>query len=427
MSYELFNIDSSLLNLAQKVEQNIGEKFQEFEQTAEYNQIKVVKAMQDHKVSEAYFHGTTGYGYGDSGRDAIDSIYAQIFGAEDALVRTQFVSGTHALNVVLWSVLRPGDTLLAVTGKPYDTLEEAIGISGSGQGSLSDFGIKYREVPLLDSGRPDFQAVREAVRKDSIKAVYIQRSKGYGWRPSLSVDDIGELIRVVKDNDSGIICIVDNCYGEFVEKQEPGQVGADLAAGSLIKNPGGGLAPTGAYIAGRSELIRLASYRLTSPGIGKECGATLGVNRSILTGLFFAPHIVAQSLKGAEFCAGLLKELGFKVSPQPGQPRSDIIQAVELGSREALLAFCQGIQKGAAVDSHVLPQPWVMPGYNSEVIMAAGTFIQGASIEMSADAPVKSPYTVYIQGGLTYAHAKLSILMAVQELINRELLMNCSK
>ncbi len=427
MPYGLFNIDSSLLNLAQKVEQNIREKLREFEQTGEYNQIKVVKAMQDQKVSEAYFHGTTGYGYGDNGRDAIDSIYAQLFGTEDALVRTQFVSGTHALNVVLWSVLRPGDTLLAVTGKPYDTLEEAIGITGSEQGSLGDFGIKYREIPLQDNGRPDLQAVREAIRKDSIKAVYIQRSRGYGWRPSLSVDDIGELIRAVKDNDSAITCIVDNCYGEFVEKQEPGQVGADLLAGSLIKNPGGGLAPTGAYIAGRSELVRLASYRLTSPGIGKECGATLGVNRSILTGLFFAPHVVAQSLKGAEFGAGLLRELGFKVSPQPGQPRSDIIQAVELGSREALLAFCQGIQKGAAVDSHVLPQPWAMPGYNSEVIMAAGTFIQGASIEMSADAPIKPPYTAYIQGGLTYVHAKLSILMAVQELINRGLLMNCSK
>lgn len=422
MYQEGFNIDSRLLKLAQDVEITNKGIMDGFEQTEEYNQLKIIKAMQEHKLSEAHFHGTTGYGYGDIGREVIDSIYAQVMGAEDALVRVQFVSGTHALNVALWSVLRPGDTLLAVTGKPYDTLEEAIGITGGGHGALSDFGINYREISLLDDGSVDYDSLKKTLEREEIKAALIQRSKGYGWRPSLDIEGIKKLIGFIKGFNSKTICIVDNCYGEFVEMNEPAEAGADLIVGSLIKNPGGGLAPTGAYIAGAKELVELASYRLTSPGVGKECGATLGVNRNILMGLFFAPHVVSQSLKAAVFCAALMEKLGCKVSPKPEEKRTDIIQAVKFESSEPLIAFCQGIQKGAAVDSHVIPQPWDMPGYGSQVIMAAGTFIQGASIEMSADAPIRPPYIVYLQGGLTYTHAKLSILTAVQELINRKLL-----
>ena len=419
MSYKDFNICSELEQLAEKVEEKISKVFSRIDKISEKNQLKVIKAMQDNKLSEMHFNGSTGYGYGDIGREAIDSIYAQVFGTEDALVRTQFVSGTHALNVALWSVLRPGDIFISITGRPYDTLEEAIGLSGSNQGSLIDFGVKYQEVQLSEEGDINLTAVREAIIKNKPKMIYIQRSKGYAWRPSLNVEKIKEAIALAKSLDENIICIVDNCYGEFVEESEPSHVGADLVVGSLIKNPGGGLAPTGAYIAGKSELIRLASYRLTSPGIGKECGATMGNNKAILMGLFFAPHVVAQSLKGAVFCSVLLENLGYIVSPTYEELRTDIIQAIKFQDKNAVIAFCQGIQKGAAVDAHVVPQPWDMPGYGDQVIMAAGTFIQGASIEISADAPIRPPYVAYLQGGLTYTHAKLSVLTAVQELIKR--------
>jgi cystathionine beta-lyase family protein involved in aluminum resistance len=419
MSYIEFNISRELEQLAERIEEKLSKVFSQIDKISEKNQLKVIKAMQNNKISEMHFNGSSGYGYGDIGREAIDSIYAQVFGTEDALVRTQFVSGTHALNVALWSVLRPDDTFIAITGRPYDTLEEAIGLSGSNQGSLIEFGVKYQEVQLTEDGEINLAAVKEAIIKYKPKMIYIQRSKGYAWRPSLNVQKIKEAITLVKSLNENIICMVDNCYGEFVEEREPSHVGADLIVGSLIKNPGGGLAPTGAYIAGKSELIRLASYRLTAPGIGKECGATMGMNKAILMGLFFAPHVVAQSLKGAVFCSALLESLGYTVSPAYEELRTDIIQAINFGDRNAVIAFCQGIQKGAAIDSHVVPQPWDMPGYADPVIMAAGTFIQGASIEISADAPIRPPYIAYLQGGLTYTHAKLSVLTAVQELIER--------
>jgi len=421
MAENLFGIDLKLWNMAEKVEKRLRIKyFEGIEKTAEYNQLRVIQAMQDKRVSEACFYGTTGYGYDDLGRDIIDSIYAQVFNSEDAIVRGQFISGTHALNTALWSVLRPGDTLLSVTGKPYDTLEKAIGIKGNYGGSLAEFGVEFKQIDLLDEGGIDFTVLKETISKKKIKMVYIQRSKGYGWRPSLSVSDIKKLVECVKNLDKKIVCLVDNCYGEFVQKSEPSEVGADIVVGSLIKNPGGGIARTGAYIAGKKEYIELSASRLTAPGIGKECGATLGMNREIILGLFFAPHVVAESLKGAVFCSALLNELGFEVSPTTGEIRTDIIQAIKFNNKDALIAFCQGIQKGAAVDAHVTPQPWDMPGYSDQVIMAAGTFVQGASIEMSADAPIRPPYIAYLQGGLTYVHAKLSILKAVQELIENK-------
>ena len=422
MSYIEFNICNKLEQLAQIVEERISGVFSKIDKISENNQLKVIKAMQDNKLSEMHFNGSSGYGYGDIGREAIDSIYAQVFGTEDALVRTQFVSGTHALNIALWSVLRPGDTFISITGRPYDTLEEAIGLSGSNQGSLIEFGVKYQEVQLTDKGNINLTTVKETIIINKPKMIYIQRSKGYSWRPSLNIKKIKEAIALVKSIDENIICMVDNCYGEFVEESEPTHVGADLIVGSLIKNPGGGLAPTGAYIAGKSELIKLASYRLTAPGIGKECGATMGINKAIIMGLFFAPHVVAQSLKGAVFCSSLLENLGYIVSPTYEELRTDIIQAIKFEDKSAVISFCQGIQKGAAVDAHVVPQPWDMPGYGDQVIMAAGTFIQGASIEISADAPIRPPYVAYMQGGLTYTHAKLSVLTAVQELINRKIL-----
>ncbi|MGE5329573.1 MAG: aminotransferase class I/II-fold pyridoxal phosphate-dependent enzyme [Deltaproteobacteria bacterium] len=423
MSEKHFNIDLKLWNIAEEIEKELRNKnFNEIEKIAEYNQLKVIQAMQDNRVSEACFYGTTGYGYDDLGREVIDSIYSQVFDSEDALVRSQFISGTHALNTALWSALRPGDVLLSVTGKPYDTLEKAIGISGNYNGSLADFGVEFNQISLLEDGGIDYKTLKQTICKKKIKMVYIQRSKGYGWRPSLYVSDIKKLIEFVKALDKDIVCLIDNCYGEFVEKIEPTGVGAELVVGSLIKNPGGGIARTGAYIAGKKEYVELSASRLTAPGIGKECGATLGMNREIIMGLFFAPHIVAESLKGAVFCSELLSQLGFEVSPTAAEIRTDIIQAIKFNNKDALIAFCQGIQKGAAVDSHVTPQPWDMPGYSNQVIMAAGTFVQGASIEMSADAPIRSPYIAYLQGGLTYVHAKFSILKAVQELIERKII-----
>ena len=417
-------IETKLWELAEEVEKILRIKyFEEIEKKSEYNQLKVIKAMQNHKVSEACFHGTTGYGYDDLGRGVIDSIYAQVFGTEDSIVRGQFVSGTHALNTALWSTLRPGDTLLSATGKPYDTLEKAIGIKESIGGSLAEFGVGFKQISLLEDGGIDYKALKEVIIKQKIKMVYIQRSKGYGWRPSLSISDIKKLIEFVKELDKEIVCLVDNCYGEFVEESEPSQVGADLVVGSLIKNPGGGIARTGAYIAGKRKYVELSASRLTVPGVGRECGATLGMNREIIMGLFFAPHVVAESLKGAVFCSKLLEQLGFEVLPTAVESRTDIIQAIKFNNKDALIAFCQGIQKGSAVDAHVTPHPWDMPGYTDQVIMAAGTFVQGASIEMSADAPIRPPYIAYLQGGLTYVHAKFCILKAVQELIERKYLL----
>lgn len=421
MHKNYLGIDQRIWEIANKAEDRLKEcVFEKIEKTGESNQLKVIKAMQDNKVSEACFYGTSGYGYGDLGREVIDSIYAQVFGAEDSLVRTQFISGTHALNAALWSVLRPGDILLSVTGNPYDTLEKAIGIKGRIGGSLADFGIGFDKIELLDDGKINYEKIREKVTKKKIKMVYMQRSKGYEWRPSLNIGEIKKVVELVKSIDKDTVCLVDNCYGEFVEELEPTEVGAEIVVGSLIKNPGGGIARTGAYIAGKREYIGLSASRLTAPGIGKECGATLGMNREFIMGLFFAPHVVKESLKGAVLCAELLSFLGYEVSPTAEESRTDIIQAVKFNNKDALITFCQGIQKGAAIDSHVTPQPWDMPGYSDQVIMAAGTFVQGASIEMSADAPIRSPYIAYIQGGLTYTHAKLCILKAIQELVDKK-------
>jgi len=412
-----FEIDESISKTAQIVENECRDIFAKIDEIKEYNQLKVIKAMQQNKLSDSHFAGSTGYGYGDTGRDTLDRVYADIFKAEDAMVRLQIVSGTHALALCLYGNLRPGDELLSVTGKPYDTLDELIGIREGGQGSLKEYGITYRQVDLLPSGKVDFNGIKEALNKNT-KMVYIQRSRGYSLRPSLMVDDIEEIVNFVKNIKSDIIVFVDNCYGEFVEKREPIEAGADLIAGSLIKNPGGGLAPTGGYVAGRAAYVENAAYRLTSPGIGKEVGASLGNNRLFFQGLFFAPHVVAERLKGAVFTAAFMEKLGFDVSPSARDKRGDIIQTIKFNDPEKLVLFCQGIQKGSPVDSFVLPEPWDMPGYDSKVVMAAGGFIQGASIELSADAPIKEPYIAFMQGGLVYEHVKLGIMTAVQ-MMNR--------
>ncbi|MGE4284429.1 MAG: aminotransferase class I/II-fold pyridoxal phosphate-dependent enzyme [Clostridia bacterium] len=416
-----FNIDEKIYKLSQEVEEYISDKFIEIDAVSQYNQYKVLKAFQKHHISDTHFAETTGYGYDDLGREALDAVYADVFRAEDALVRHNIISGTHALSICLFGVLRPGDTLLAVTGNPYDTLEEVIGIRGENNGSLKEFGVNYQQVDLTLDGRVDLEAIKTAVNEKT-KMVLIQRSKGYDWRPSLTVREIGEIIRIIKNINPNTICMVDNCYGEFVEDIEPTEAGADLVAGSLIKNPGGGLAPTGGYIAGKKDCVKLAAYRLTSPGIGKKCGASLGMNRLMYQGLFMAPHIVSQSLKAAIFCAALFEKLGFDVCPSSNGIRTDIIQAVKFNNPDLVISFCQGIQKGAPIDSYVEPQPWDMPGYDSQVIMAAGAFIQGASIELSADAPIKPPYIAYMQGGLTWHHAKLGIMIAVQNMMNKGLI-----
>lgn len=418
-----FGVDKAVLELVDKAEERVKASFLRIDEICQINQLKVMKAFSDNKVSDTHFNSTTGYGYDDYGRDTLDKIYAQVFDCEDALVRHNFISGTHTISTALFGVLRPGDLLLAVTGKPYDTLEEVIGIAGQeGNGSLKDFGIRYSEISLLDNGEPDFDAIKKAVSKEKVKAVMIQRSKGYGWRPTYSPQKIGEIVRFVKELSSDTIVIVDNCYGEFVDVSEPTSYGADLIMGSLIKNPGGGLAKTGGYIAGRKDLIELCSYRLTSVGIGKECGASLGFNRDMYQGLFLAPHVVAQALKAAVLCASVFELLGYEAEPKSDEARYDIIQSIKFGKKEPLIAFCQGIQKGAPVDSFVLPEPWDMPGYSDQVIMAAGAFVQGASIEFSADAPIKEPYIAYMQGGLTYESARFGIIMSVQNMQNKELI-----
>lgn len=417
---ENFGISDEILNLVDKVEKNIAPQIECIEDIAQVNQLKIMKAFADNRVSDGHFASTSGYGYDDLGRDALDKIYAQIFGAEDALVRFSFVNGTHALSTMLFGVLRPGDLLVAVTGKPYDTLEEVIGIAGeTGNGSLKDFGVDYKQIELAD-GQPDYAEIEKTLKENNVKAVMIQRSKGYGWRPTYSAEQIGEIIKFVKDISPDTICIVDNCYGEFVDTLEPTDFGADLMAGSLIKNPGGGIAPSGGYIAGKEKYVELCAYRFTSVGIGKECGATLGNNKLMYQGLFLAPHIVSQAVKSALLCSAVFEELGFEVDPKPCENRYDIIQSIKFGTPEGLVAFCQGIQKGSPVDSFVTPMPWDMPGYQDQVIMAAGAFIQGSSIELSADGPLREPYIAYMQGGLTYESAKLGIMCAAQNVIENK-------
>ena len=412
--YEQLGISEKVLKFARETEAALKERFEEIDGVAEYNQLKVIKAMQEARVSDIHFAGTTGYGYNDLGRDTLEEVYARAFHGEDALVRPQLISGTHALTVALSGNLRPGDEILSPVGKPYDTLEEVIGIRDS-VGSLKEFGITYSQVDLLPDGGFDFEGIRKAINERT-KLVEIQRSKGYATRPTLSVARIGELIFFIKSIKPDVICMVDNCYGEFVETLEPTDVGADMIVGSLIKNPGGGLAPIGGYIVGRKDCIERAAYRLTAPGLGKEVGASLGVSQSLYQGLFLAPTVVAGALKGAVFAANLYEKLGFGVVPNGSESRHDIIQAITFGTPEGVIRFCEGIQAAAPVDSFVTPEPWAMPGYDSDVIMAAGAFIQGASIELSADAPIKPPYAVYFQGGLTWYHAKLGILMSLQKL-----------
>ena len=412
--YEQLGISEKVLKFARETEAALKERFEEIDGVAEYNQLKVIKAMQEARVSDIHFAGTTGYGYNDLGRDTLEEVYARAFHGEDALVRPQLISGTDALTVALSGNLRPGDEILSPVGKPYDTLEEVIGIRDS-VGSLKEFGITYSQVDLLPDGSFDFEGIRKAINERT-KLVEIQRSKGYATRPTLSVARIGELISFIKSIKPDVICMVDNCYGEFVETLEPTDVGADMIVGSLIKNPGGGLAPIGGYIVGRKDCIERAAYRLTAPGLGKEVGASLGVSQSLYQGLFLAPTVVAGALKGAVFAANLYEKLGFGVVPNGSESRHDIIQAITFGTPEGVIRFCEGIQAAAPVDSFVTPEPWAMPGYDSDVIMAAGAFIQGASIELSADAPIKPPYAVYFQGGLTWYHAKLGILMSLQKL-----------
>lgn len=418
--YESLGISPQVYEKGEKILSSLEKRFKEIDEIAEYNQLKVLKAMQECKVSEACLLGTTGYGYNDLGRDTLEEVYARIFGTEDALVRPQITCGTHALSLALFSNLRPGDELLSPVGKPYDTLEEVIGIRKS-KGSLAEYGISYRQVDLLEDGRFDYQGIENAINEKT-KMITIQRSKGYQTRPTFSVSQIGELISFVKKIKPDVICMVDNCYGEFVEKTEPSQVGADLVVGSLIKNPGGGLAPIGGYLAGTKEAIENAAYRLTSPGLGKEVGASLGILSSFYQGLFLAPTVTAGALKGAIFAANLFEQAGFKVVPNSTESRHDIIQAVTFGCAEGVIAFCEGIQKAAPVDSFVIPEPWDMPGYDSQVIMAAGAFVSGSSIELSADGPIKTPYTVYFQGGLTWNHAKFGILSAYQQVKNAGLM-----
>lgn len=412
--YRDMGISDKVYAFGADMEKQLAKRFKEIDETAEYNQLKVIKAMQDNKVSEACLLGTTGYGYNDIGRDTLEKVYADIFHAEDALVRPQITCGTHALALALMSNLRPGDELLSPVGKPYDTLEEVIGIRES-KGSLKEYGISYKQVDLLPDGGFDYENIKKAIHEKT-KLVTIQRSKGYQTRPTLSVARIGELIRFIKEIKPDVICMVDNCYGEFVERLEPTDVGADMAVGSLIKNPGGGLAPIGGYIVGKKEYVENAAYRLTSPGLGKEVGASLGVLGSLYQGLFLAPTVTASALKGAVFAANLYEKLGFKVIPNGTESRHDIIQAVEFQNEKAVIEFCKGIQAAAPVDSFVVPEPWAMPGYDSDVIMAAGAFVSGSSIELSADGPIKPPYAVYFQGGLTWQHAKFGILKTIQYL-----------
>lgn len=414
--YNQLGVSDKVLRFGQEVLAGLSDQFRHIDQVAEFNQAKVIAAMQKNRVNATHFNLSTGYGYDDEGRDNLERVYADCFGTEAALVRPQITCGTHALSLALGANLLPGDELLSPVGGPYDTLEEVIGIRPS-PCSLKEYGVSYRQVDLLPGGGFDYDGIRAAINEKT-KLITIQRSKGYATRPSYSVEEIGKLIAFCKECKPDVLCMVDNCYGEFVETQEPTNVGADMVVGSLIKNLGGGLAPTGGYVCGRKECIERCAYRLSAPGLGREVGANLGLLTSFYQGLFLAPTVVSSAVRGAVFAAGCYEKLGFRVVPGSGETRRDIIQAVELGSREAMVAFCKGIQSAAPVDSYVTPEPWAMPGYESEVIMAAGAFVQGASIELSADGPIRPPYAVYFQGGLTWFHAKLGILMSIQKLLD---------
>lgn len=415
---KLSDIPTEIERLAEDCEAQLAARFAEIDRVARGNTKRVMEAFQEFRVSEACFAGTTGYGYDDLGRETLDKIWARVFGAEAALVRTGFVNGTHAIASALFAAVGPGELLMPLMGAPYDTLRTAIGITGDAYGSLAFYGVKYAEVPTKDGG-PDLAAIEREVGEKRPRAVLIQRSRGYDSRRALSAEEAGELCRLVKRVSPDTVCVVDNCYGEFTELAEPTMLGADLAAGSLIKNPGGGLAPTGGYIAGRADLVERAAYRLTVPGIGGECGCTLGTNRQLYQGLFLAPHTTAQALKTAALCAAMLEKLGFDTEPGPQEPRYDIIQTVTLKTPENLKRFCHGIQAGSPVDSYVTPEPWQMPGYEDEVIMAAGAFIQGSSIELSADGPMRAPYRAFLQGGLTYESGRLGIMSAIAEMLEK--------
>ena len=410
---QFFDLPAGLLQQAEECEQLIRPVFERIDSIAAYNEAKVLAAFGRHKISAAHLTGSNGYGYDDLGRDTLDKVFADVMGTEDALVRHTFVSGTHALTVALFGVLRSGDRMVAVTGAPYDTLEEVIGLRGEGNGSLKDFGVSYDQVDLLPDGTPDYEGIKKAVK--GAKLAHIQRSRGYATRPSLTVETIGKIVAAIKEVSPETIVFVDNCYGEFVEYQEPSAVGADLLVGSLIKNAGGGIAETGGYIAGRADLIELCGYRLTSPGIGREAGCSLNQNRPMYLGLFYAPSVTASAIKTSVFASALFEKLGYNVSPRYDEPRTDLILQLVLGSREKMCAFCTGIQHGSPIDSHVTPVPWAMPGYNDEVIMAAGAFTLGSSIELSADGPMREPYAVWMQGGLTWNTGKIGVLLAAAE------------
>ncbi len=414
---DFFNISERLCKLDEKATKSVKSTFENIDKITEHNQLKVLRAFINGRVSESNFNVTTGYGYGDKGRDDLDKILAEILGAEDALIRHSFASGTHTLTVALFGVLRPGDKMLCVTGRPYDTLIGVLGCDEKVDGSLADFGVEYKEVALNGDGMPDLLAIEKAVKAENPKMVYIQRSRGYSLRPSLKIKDIEEICKTVRAAGSDAIIMVDNCYGEFVEKIEPTAVGADLMAGSLIKNPGGGIAPSGGYIAGRADLVEKCAFRMTAPGVGREVGASLGHNRELYMGIFNAPHVTGEALKAAVYASALFTEMGFGVTPALNESRADIIQAILLERSDRLIAFCKGLQSGAPVDSHLTPEPWDMPGYDDQVIMAAGAFTLGSSIELSADAPLREPFAVWMQGGLNFHTAKAGILMAAEEVL----------
>lgn len=409
--YKEFGIKEDVIELSKKIEKDLDPIFKEVEEIEEYNSLKVLSAFQKYNLSEMHFNGTTGYGYGDIGRDTIESIFADIFKAEDSLVRTQFISGTHAISTLLFGILRPNDTLISISGKPYDTLDEVIGIVEN-KSSLQSYGVKYEQIELVNDDF-DYKAIEERVKKGNIKLIEIQRSRGYSTRKTIDLEKVEKVIKLIKDIDKNIIVMIDNCYCEFVTKKEPIEVGADVVVGSLIKNLGGGIAPNGGYIAGRKDIVELAAERLTAPGLGKEVGPSLGINKQILQGLFFAPQVVASSLKTAIFASRMLEELGYNVEPKFNDKRADIVQTIEFNDREKLIKFCQGIQAASPVDSNSVPMPWDMPGYTDQVIMAAGAFTQGSSIELSCDGPIRPPYTAFLQGGLTYGYGKLGILKAI--------------
>lgn len=413
-----FNISTDVLDAVFKAEEEVSGLFSELDDITAYNQYKVLSAFQKNRISDMHFRWNTGYGYDDPGREAIEKVYSDVFHTEASLVRPIIVNGTHALTLTLTGILRPGDELIYCTGKPYDTLEEVIGIRGEGKGSMKEFGITYKQVELTADGKIDFEGLKNAICSKT-RMVSLQRATGYAWRKALTIDEIEEVVKFVKGINPDIIVMADNCYGEFLETKEPTDVGVDVIAGSLIKNPGGGLALTGGYITGRKDLIDSISYRMTAPGIGGECGLTFGQSRTMFQGFFMAPHVVNGALKGAVLCGQVFRNLGFEVCPEPEDKRSDIIQTVKLGSPEAVVAFCQGIQAAAPIDAHVIPEPWAMPGYEDPVVMAAGAFVQGSSIELSADAPIREPYSVYFQGGLTYEHSKFGVIKALQALYEK--------